>query len=94
MANVVTTDEMYSQWGDGGYWARLNEFRWTQDTGDTQDAYGNFVPGTTIATNTIEDLKTIPIDEDLKNRYISEVRVGRAVMTWILFNNYGPCQLL
>ena len=90
MANVVSTDEMYSQWGDGGTWERLNEFRWTPLTSETRDAYNNFIVGVTIGTNTIENLETIPMDEDLKDRFISEVRAGRAIMVWTLFNNYGP----
>ena len=91
MANVITTDEMWSKWGDGGIWARLNEFRWTPLTSETRDCYNSWVPAVTFATNTIEQLKTIEgASEEAKNRFIAEVRAGRAIMTWYLFNNYGP----
>ena len=49
-----------------------------------------FVPAITKATALIARIQDAPVSDDIKNRYIAELRVVRALWMYDLFDLYGP----
>ena len=82
--------QLHILWGDP-LWLRILSFEWSATTRrEYQEVYNAYVPAITFATSVIEDLKRVSIDDEVKNQYIAEVRTGRAFMTLMVYDMYGP----
>ena len=76
-------------------WVRLNDYTWSALTQvEYAETYNAAVPSVAFATNVIEDIKAIDIDEDLKTPFISQIRAARALMTLFAYDMYGPLPIV
>ena len=68
----------YAQWtgASATQWPLVDHWGWS-----------NWISKMTL---TIERIKNISMNEELKNRYIAELRMGRGWMAYLLYDYYGP----
>ncbi len=87
------TDEFHCRWN--GYQGSPFNFLWQPDEFPFSDMYYWTVPAITKATAAIAQLRGInTISEELKERYIAEIRVCRAYWMYDLYNLYGPVPVI
>lgn len=91
---LLGTDEFTCHWQ--GYWGSPFNFTWSPDEFPFSKMYYDMVPAVTIATSAIVQLKKIgdKIDNELLERYISEIKVARAYFMYDLYNLYGPVPVI
>lgn len=76
-------------------WVRLNDFTWTALTQkEYAETYNAVVPSVAFATNVIEDIKAIDIDESVKTNFIAQIRTARALLTLFGYDMYGTLPIV
>lgn len=91
----ATTDEMVCSWGDA-VWIPFYQVNFSEDfpSDGLGVFYNTLMPAITNATITIEKLGNMEdISDELKSRYIAEVKALRAHYAYILYSHYGPVPL-
>lgn len=85
----MTTDILTCNWGDGGTWSGLNELKYTPTTGRALYPYNNYnkISKYTMDIDRIENLPMA--NEDLKKRYIAEIKTMRAWLSYLIYTHYG-----
>ncbi len=87
---MCVTDEFDCNWG----WTDQTDFLFKPESFFISVFYNNMLPTITKVTRTIETIKTAPIDQDLVDRYISELRCIRAIIAFDLYDMYGPVPII
>lgn len=73
-------------WG----WDHINYANWTtNDTWLTTRPYG-YCSDISKMTLTIDRLNQIDMDDDLRQQYIAELRLGRGWLAYLIYDFYGP----
>ncbi len=91
--NELCTDELVSAWT--GDWQTKDRFLWTQNFGVFKTIYFNYTKGVTKATLLLDLLENSEIaNEDLRLRYIAEVKTLRAYFALQLYDLFGPVPLV
>lgn len=85
-----TTDEAICNWDDGGSWKRLNALNFDPDFGSITRHYGSLVRYISKITGVIPQIEAITMDDNLKKRYIGELKALRGYFMQILYLYYGP----
>lgn len=88
--SLQTTDEGICYWGDGGSWVKLNTLNFTPDFVPITNHYILLMPFISQITVNIKKLEQINMDENLKSRYIAELKGLRGYYSEILYLYYGP----
>lgn len=84
----MTTDIMTCNWGDGGTWTAVNELKYTPTVGMPLSAY-DFYQRISKYTMDIYRIENIKMDEDLKQRYIAEIKALSGWLSYLLTMHYG-----
>lgn len=91
--NDATTEILTGTWGEAQICSELNFFPETQEVtwfyykNEEPYGYANKISRCTIVLDQIEKSS---VSENLKNRYSAEVRCARAMLSYILYDMYGP----
>jgi starch-binding outer membrane protein, SusD/RagB family len=88
----ITTDEATDNWGTP-FGTRLMNFQVGPagyDGSWVQNYEWYFVRFIARATDVIDMIEKSPVSDNLKNRYIAEVKTVRAMLSWIVYDLYGP----
>ncbi len=91
--NDATTEILTGTWGVAQLCSELNFFPETQDVtwfyykNEEPYGYANKISRCTIVLDQIEKSS---VSEALKNRYSAEVRCARGMLSYILYDMYGP----
>lgn len=88
--SLQTTDEGVCNWDDGGMWKRLNRLDFTPDFSTVTQHYQLLIPVISQITSSIPKIEAIQMDENLKKRYVGELKALRAYYMQILYLYYGP----
>lgn len=83
----LSTDIMTCRWGGG--WVPLTVFGWNVDNWDAAQFFRRYKFVSNI-TLTMDRIKNVPMDEELKARYMAEMKCARAWISFMLFDLYGP----
>lgn len=86
----MTTDILTCNWGDGGTWSGLNELKYTPTTGRALSLYDHYnkISKYTLDIDRIENLPMS--NEELKKRYIAEIKTIRAWLSYLIYTHFGP----
>lgn len=91
--NDATTEILTGTWGEAQICSELNFFPETQEVtwfyykNEEPYGYANKISRCTIVLDQIEKST---VSETLKNRYSAEVRCARGMLSYILYDMYGP----
>jgi hypothetical protein len=88
----LTTDELNTGWG--GTWQQLERFQWKANSMQPSTCYNNYQKGITKATRIIDAFEKSSVDESKKRKYISELRVLRALFANYLYDMVGPVPIV
>lgn len=89
---TLCTDEVMDGWGTP-FGARVTNFQVGPagyDGAWVQDGEWKYVRFIARATDVIDKIGQSPVNDDVKNRYIAEVKAVRAYLSWIVYDLYGP----
>ena len=84
---MTTGGDLVVRWG--GFETR-QDFSWTATDGHVTFNYDEWINAITLATNVIDQVEGIDIDESAKNELIAQIRAGRAIQIFFLYEQYGP----
>jgi hypothetical protein len=83
------TDIAECQWEDREL---IMYVRWQTGSNYIGDSWG-YTKNISSITLNIDRISQVNMDENLKNRYIAELRCGRAFIAFLLYDYYGPIPL-
>lgn len=89
---MQTTDEGVCAWG--GNWPIMNNLTFTPDFDWVTHNYTRYMPYISRITIAIDGIQQITMNDDLKNRYIGELKALRAHYGQLLYFNYGPITIV
>jgi hypothetical protein len=92
VAGVFVSSDLASDYGECS-WRGTNEAilyaRWQIGATNTTNSY-QYTKNISSMTLNIDRISSVNMDENLKNRYIAELRCGRAFLSFLLYDYYGP----
>lgn len=89
LTTEMTTDILTCNWGDGGTWSGLNELKYTPTAGRALDPYASYNKISKYTLN-IDRIENLPMsNQELKKRYIGEIKTIRAWLSYLLYVHYG-----
>ena len=88
--NEVGTDEFTMRWDPAGF----KSYNWVIGDNYVYGFYGKIMPAVTKATYVIERIKDCPVEEQIKDKYIAELRCLRAYYIADLYMLYGPLPVI
>lgn len=89
---MMTTDEGVCAWGND--WGRMQSLNFTPDFDWVTHNYSRYLPYVSRITITLEDIQNVQLDNNLKHRYIGELKALRAHYAQLLYFNYGPLTII
>lgn len=89
---MMTTDEGVCAWG--GDWGRMRSLNFSPDFDWVTHNYTRYLPYISRIAITMEDVQNISMDENLKKRYIAELKALRAHYSQLLYFAYGPLNIV
>ncbi|MBC9794982.1 RagB/SusD family nutrient uptake outer membrane protein [Sinomicrobium sp. FJxs] len=89
---MMTTDEGVCAWG--GDWARMQTLNFNPDFDWVTHNYSRYLPYISRIAITLNDIKDIEMDGELKNRYVAELKALRAHYAQLLYFAYGPLTII
>ncbi|ANH83730.1 carbohydrate-binding protein SusD [Niabella ginsenosidivorans] len=89
---MMTTDEGVCAWG--GDWSRMYSLNFSPDFDWVTHNYGNYLAFVSRVTIALDGIQEVTLDEDLKKRYIAELKALRAYYAQMLYFNYGPLTII
>ncbi|MFT3674860.1 MAG: RagB/SusD family nutrient uptake outer membrane protein [Chitinophagaceae bacterium] len=89
---MQTTDEGVCAWG--GNWPRMNNLTFTPDFDWVTHNYTRYMPYISRITIAIDGIDKISMSDNLKSRYIGELKALRAHYAQLLYFNYGPVSIV
>lgn len=94
IVNTATTDEFVCFWGHYA-WTGYRNFQWTNSGEHTNGIYYNYIKGVTKCVNAKTTINGIvDINEDLRTRYIGEMNGVIALLSYTLYDTYGPVPIV
>lgn len=88
--SVMTLQEVPTDlWAANWFYKAHTDFMWKATDYFVCEIFEFFVPAITKATALIARIQDAPVSDDIKNRYIAELRVVRALWMYDLFDLYG-----
>lgn len=90
--NSLTTDELNTSWG--GNWQQTEQFLWRPNDMSGEGVYTQYQKGITKATRIIDAFHNSDLDEEVKEKYIAELRVLRVIYANFLYNMVGPVPIV
>ncbi|QZT37316.1 RagB/SusD family nutrient uptake outer membrane protein [Halosquirtibacter xylanolyticus] len=91
--NIATTDEFVCFWGHWS-WEDYSKFLWNSSSDNVILSYTEYIQAHTICINTIDRISQVAMNEDLKKRYIAEIHGLMAMLSYTLYDFYGPVPLV
>ncbi len=88
--NQVATEEWTCKWS----WDAFQNLNWIIGEKMAYGFYEMILPAVTKATYVIERIKECPVDEEIKAKYIAELRCLRAYFAADLYMLYGPLPII
>ncbi|OYD42014.1 RagB/SusD family nutrient uptake outer membrane protein [Sphingobacterium cellulitidis] len=85
-----TTDEAICNWDDAGRWKKLNMLNFDPDFSQITQHYVFLMRYTSRITTLIPQIEGVNMNEDLKKRYIAELKGLRGFFMQIMYLYYGP----
>lgn len=85
-----TTDEAICNWDDGGRWKKLNMLNFDPDFNSITQHYTQLMRYSSRITGLIPQIEAVSMDEELKKRYIGELKALRGFFMQIMYLYYGP----
>ncbi|MBC9929198.1 RagB/SusD family nutrient uptake outer membrane protein [Chitinophaga qingshengii] len=89
---MMTTDEGVCSWG--GDWIPLRNLNYTPDFGWVTHNYERYTPFISRITIALDKMQTLNVQEDMRKRYIGELKALRAHYAQLLYFNYGPFTII
>jgi hypothetical protein len=89
---MMTTDEGVCAWG--GDWVKLNSLNYNPDFDWVTHNYKNYLPYISRIAISLDQIQGITMDDNLKKRYIGELKALRAHYAQLLYFNYGPVNIV
>jgi len=89
---MMSTDEGVCAWG--GDWANLRNLNYNPDFDWVTHNYNRYLPYISRITIAIDDIQQITMDDNLKGRYIAELKALRAHYAQLLYFAYGPVTII
>jgi hypothetical protein len=87
----IATDFGFCSWGEGN-WGQLEfaDFQNPNGSRNPRLLWEEYMPFLSKMELTIDRIKGINMNEDLKKRYITEVECGQGFLAFLLWDLYGP----
>ncbi len=76
-------------WVDGGRHRRMHEHTWTVDDSYIGSVWWPAYQGITNCNRVLAQVDAMPLDADVKESLVAEVKVLRASFYWVLCDNFG-----
>lgn len=89
---MMTTDEGVCAWG--GNWGNMRSLNYNPDFDWVTHNYGRYLPYISRIAITMNDIQNLNMDENLKKRYLGELKALRAHYAQLLFFAYGPFNIV
>ncbi|MGC4235715.1 MAG: RagB/SusD family nutrient uptake outer membrane protein [Niabella sp.] len=89
---MMTTDEGVCAWG--GDWSRMYNLNFTPDFDWVTHNYSRYLPYISRITIALDGIEGISMEENLKKRYIGELKALRAFYAQMLYFSYGPLTII
>lgn len=89
---MMTTDEGVCAWG--GDWARMRSLNFNPDFDWVTHNYTRYMPYISRITISIADIEQLQIEDNLKKRYIGELKALRAHYAQLIYFAYGPINII
>lgn len=89
---MMTTDEGVCAWG--GDWSRMFNLNFTPDFDWVTHNYKNYLPYISRITIALSSIDNITLEDNLKKRYIGELKALRAYYAQMLYFSYGPLTII
>jgi len=89
---MMTTDEGVCAWGND--WSKMQTLNFTPDFDWVTHNYGRYLPYISRIAITMDNIQNLSMDEDLKSRYIAELKGLRAHYAELLYFAYGPLTII
>ncbi|MBT2563124.1 RagB/SusD family nutrient uptake outer membrane protein [Pedobacter sp. ISL-68] len=89
-----TTDEAVCNWDDSGRWKKLNGLVFDPDFNSITGHYSSLMRYVSKITTTIPKIQQIAMTDELKKRYVGELKALRAYYMQILYLYYGPVPVI
>nr|WP_121272885.1 RagB/SusD family nutrient uptake outer membrane protein [Pedobacter schmidteae] len=89
---MMTTDEGVCAWG--GSWGNMRSLNYNPDFDWVTHNYGRYLAYISRIAITMEDVQNITMDENLKKRFIGELKALRAHYAQLLYFAYGPLNIV
>jgi len=93
MMNTATTDEFVCFW-QNPVWEVYSKFLWNANSEHVVTVYGQYIKSISNCVNIIEQLNAVKMDEDLKRRYQAEMKGVIALLSYTLYDFYGPTAIV
>ncbi len=90
--NTLSTDELNTSWGHN--WQQTDQFLWRPNDMSGSGVYSEYHRGITKATRIIDAFGSSDVDEDIKEKYIAELRVLRVLYANYLYSMVGPVPIV
>ncbi len=90
--NELTTDELNTSWGNP--WQQTERFLWSANDMAAKTCYENYQKGITKATRMIDAYQKSNVDATKREKYVSELRVLRAMYAYLLYDLVGPVPIV
>lgn len=85
----AATDYGYCSWG-GDVWEPLEFGRWVAQESRNATKIWEYVNEISKMTLTLDRISGVQMNEELKNRYIAELRCARGFMAFLIYDMHGP----
>ena len=93
--SVMTLQEVPTDlWAANWFYKAHTDFMWKATDYFVCEIFEFFVPAITKATALIARIQDAPVSDDIKNRYIAELRVVRALWMYDLFGLFEIIQIV
>lgn len=90
--NTLSTDELNTSWGHN--WQQTDQFLWRANDMSGAGVYNEYQKGITKATRIIDAFRTSDVEEEMKEKYIAELRVLRVIYANYLYSMVGPVPIV
>lgn len=89
----ATTDEFYSA-NRNSTWLRYANLTYSSTQNLVTEVYAPMVKGVTKCVNLISEIDKVEMDQALKTRFKAELHGITALISYTLYNNYGPTAIV
>ncbi|QNL50764.1 RagB/SusD family nutrient uptake outer membrane protein [Olivibacter sp. SDN3] len=89
--DIIITPVRPNGWDDGGTYRRMHQHTWTSEQWQPQNTWNEAYSSITRANMVIMQIEdgTLPLEEELAQRAIAELKATRALAYYLLLDNHG-----